>query len=316
MRCVITGGAGFLGSHLSDLILQQDHEVLVLDTLSTGSRANIAHLLSHPGFTFRECDVRHPLQVDGPVDIVFNLASPASPPVYSRRRVECLLINSLGVYHAARLALDTGARLVQASTSEVYGDPLHHPQVETDWGNVNPVGERSCYDEGKRYGEALLTALRLEEGLNSGIVRIFNTYGPRMHPFDGRVISGFIRQALTGEPLTVFGDGSQTRSFCYVSDLVRALWLMGNSDHPGPVNLGNPQEHTILQMAHYIRALTGSKSPIVHEPLPADDPARRRPQISRAKEVLGWEPVVGLEEGLQHVIDWQRRTLGATKQPA
>ncbi|GAB3699513.1 UDP-glucuronic acid decarboxylase family protein [Corynebacterium nasicanis] len=316
MRCVITGGAGFLGSHLADLIIQQGHEVLVLDSLHTGSRANICHLLPHPAFTFRECDVRYPLQVDGPVDIVFHLASPASPPVFTAQRVDCLLTNSLGVYHAARLALDSGARLVQASTSEVYGDPLHHPQVEGDWGNVNPIGERSCYDEGKRYGEALITAMRLEHGLNSGIARIFNTYGPRMHPHDGRVISGFVRQALAGEPLTVFGNGSQTRSFCYVSDLVRGLWLLGNSDHPGPVNLGNPLEHSVLDMAHYIRRLTGSSSPIVHEPLPGDDPARRRPQIARAKEVLGWEPVVGLEEGMSQVIAWQRQVLAASKLPA
>lgn len=306
MRCVITGGAGFLGGHLTDLILSLGHEVVAIDDLSTGSRENIAHHFDDPAFSFREADVQQPLTVEGPVDIVFHLASPASPPVYSADRVRCLLTNSLGVYHAALLALEKGARLVQASTSEVYGDPLHHPQVENDWGNVNPIGERSCYDEGKRYGEALLSSLRLERGLNSGIVRIFNTYGPRMHPYDGRVISGFIRQALEGSPLTVFGDGLQTRSFCYVSDLVRGLWLMGRSDHPGPVNLGNPLEHTILEMAHYIRDLTGSSSPIVHQALPSDDPTRRRPDITRASEVLGWKPVVGLEEGLQKVITWQR----------
>lgn len=223
MRCVITGGVGFLGGHLTDLILSLGHEVVAIDDLSTGSRENIAHHFDNPAFSFREADVQQPLTVEGPVDIVFHLASPASPPVYSADRVRCLLTNSLGVYHAALLALEKGARLVQASTSEVYGDPLHHPQVENDWGNVNPIGERSCYDEGKRYGEALLSSLRLERGLNSGIVRILNTYGPRMHPYDGRVISGFIRQALEGSPLTVFGDGLQTRSFCYVSDLVRGL---------------------------------------------------------------------------------------------
>ena len=307
MRCVITGGAGFLGGHLTDLILSQGHEVVAIDDLSTGSPENISHHLDNPAFSFREADVQQPLEVEGPVDIVFHLASPASPPVYSADRVNCLLTNSLGVYHAALLAQDQGARIVQASTSEVYGDPLHHPQVETDWGNVNPVGERSCYDEGKRYGEALLTALRLERGLNAGIVRIFNTYGPRMHPHDGRVISGFIRQALAGEALTVFGDGLQTRSFCYVSDLVRGLWLMGNSRHPGPINLGNPLEHTILDMAHYIRDLTGSTSEIVHQPLPSDDPTRRRPDIARAKKILDWEPTVGLEAGLQQVITWQRQ---------
>lgn len=306
MRCVITGGAGFLGSHLCDLILVQGHEVVVIDDLSTGSLENISQHLDNPGFTFHRADVREALQVDGPVDIVFNLASPASPPVYSTARVDCMLTNSLGVLNAANLALEHDARLVQASTSEVYGDPLHHPQVESDWGNVNPIGERSCYDEGKRYGEALLTAMRHERRLNSGIVRIFNTYGPRMHPHDGRVISGFIRQALHGEPITVFGDGSQTRSFCYVSDLVRGLWLMGNSAHPGPINLGNPLEQSVLEMANYIRDLTSSTSTIVHEPLPADDPTRRRPQISRAGEVLGWAPEVGLEEGLQKVIGWQR----------
>lgn len=306
MRCVITGGAGFLGSHLCDLIMSQGHEVTVIDDLSTGSLENISQHLDDPRFSFIQADVREPLQVDGPVDIVFSLASPASPPVYSAARVDCMLTNSLGVLHAATLALEHGARLVQASTSEVYGDPLHHPQVESDWGNVNPIGERSCYDEGKRYAEALLTSMRHERQLNSGIVRIFNTYGPRMHPHDGRVISGFIRQAIHGEPLTVFGDGSQTRSFCYVSDLVRGLWLMGNSDHPGPVNLGNPLEHSVLEMAHYIRDLTSSTSGIVHEELPSDDPTRRRPQITLAKEVLGWEPTVGLEEGLQKVIGWQR----------
>ncbi len=309
MRVVITGGAGFLGGHLTDLILSLGHEVVALDDLSTGSRHNTDHHLDNSAFSLQHADVQKPLEVEGPVDIVFHLASPASPRVYSAERVSCLLTNAFGVHHAALLAQEKGARIVQASTSEVYGDPLHHPQVETDWGNVNPVGERSCYDEGKRFGEALLTSMRLERGLNSGIVRIFNTYGPRMHPHDGRVISGFIRQALAGEPLTVFGDGTQTRSFCYVSDLVRGLWLMGQSDHPGPINLGNPVEHTILDMAHYIRSLTGSDSPIVHETLPADDPTRRRPDITRAKQVLDWEPVVGLREGLLEVINWQQEFL-------
>lgn len=316
VRCVITGGAGFLGSHLTDLILDQGHQVVVLDNLDTGRALNLRHRVGHPHLTFAHADVKQAITLDGPVDIVFNLASPASPPVYSAHRVNCLLTNALGVYQAARLALAKGARIVQASTSEVYGDPLNHPQLETDWGNVNPVGERSCYDEGKRYGEAMLMALRHEEGLNSGIVRIFNTYGPRMHPFDGRVISGFVRQALAGEPLTVYGDGSQTRSFCYVSDLVRGLWLMGNSTHPGPVNLGNPLEFSVLEMAGIIRSLTGSSSPIVHLPLPSDDPTRRRPAIGRAREALGWEPVIGMEEGLRNVIDWQRELLPQFKETA
>ncbi|QYR18062.1 NAD-dependent epimerase/dehydratase family protein [Corynebacterium glutamicum] len=308
MRCVITGGAGFLGSHLTDLILNEGHEVIVLDDLSTGSLSNLVHQISNPRLQIKTVDVRKKFEIDGPVDIVFNLASPASPPVYTQRRVDCLLINSEGVLQVAEFALQKGARLVQASTSEVYGDPLSHPQIEHHWGNVNPIGERSCYDEGKRFAEALLSAMRLEQGLNAGIIRIFNTYGPRMHPYDGRVISGFVRQALSNEPLTVFGDGSQTRSFCYVSDLVRGLWLMGNSNQSGPINLGNPIEQTVLSMAHLIKESTKSESEIIFEPLPSDDPVRRRPDISKAKELLGWEPLVGVDEGLRQVINWQIET--------
>lgn len=308
MRCVITGGAGFLGSHLTDLILNEGHEVIVLDDLSTGSLSNLFHQISNPRLQIKTVDVRKKFEIDGPVDIVFNLASPASPPVYTQRRVECLLINSEAVFQVAEFALEKGARLVQASTSEVYGDPLSHPQIEHHWGNVNPIGERSCYDEGKRFAEALLSAMRLEQGLNAGIIRIFNTYGPRMHPFDGRVISGFVRQALANEPLTVFGDGSQTRSFCYVSDLVRGLWLMGNSNQSGPINLGNPIEQTVLSMAHLIKESTNSESEITFEPLPSDDPVRRRPDISKAKELLGWEPLVGIDVGLREVINWQIET--------
>ena len=308
MRCVITGGAGFLGSHLTDLILNEGHEVIVLDDLSTGSLSNLAHAISNPRLQIKTVDVRKKFDIDGPVDIVFNLASPASPPVYIQRRVECLLINSEAVLQVAEFALQKGARLVQASTSEVYGDPLSHPQIEHHWGNVNPIGERSCYDEGKRFAEALLSAMRLEQGLNAGIIRIFNTYGPRMHPYDGRVISGFVRQALSNEPLTVFGDGSQTRSFCYVSDLVRGLWLMGNADHSGPINLGNPVEQTVLSMAHLIKEATNSESEIIFEPLPSDDPVRRRPDISKAKELLDWEPLVGVDVGLRQVINWQVET--------
>lgn len=311
MRCVITGGAGFLGSHLTDHILDQGHDVVVIDNLDTGHPGNLAHRLEDPALSFQNGDVREPLTVDGPVDIVFHLASPASPPVYGAHRVDCLLTNARGTYHAGLLALEKDARIVQASTSEVYGDPLHHPQKETDWGNVNPIGERSCYDVGKRYGEAILTAMRVEQDLNSGIVRIFNTYGPRMHPYDGRVVSGFIRQALTGEPLTVFGDGSQTRSFCYVAGLVRGLWLMGLSEHPGPINLGNPGEYTILELARGILQLTGSTSEITHHPLPSDDPTRGRPDITRAREILGWEPTVSLEEGLHRVIAWQQGLINA-----
>ena len=305
MRCVITGGAGFLGSHLTDLILNEGHEVIVIDDLSTGSLANLEHALDNPRLLVMTADTREPFTIDGNVDIVFNLASPASPPVYMENRVDYLLVNSVAVMAVAEFALAKGARFVQASTSEVYGDPLTHPQVEKDWGNVNPIGERSCYDEGKRFAEALLTALRLERGLNAGLIRIFNTYGPRMHPYDGRVISGFVRQALSNEPLTVFGDGSKTRSFCYVSDLVRGLWLMGNSDATGPINLGNPVEQTVLSMAHLIKESTNSESEIVFEPLPSDDPVRRRPDISKAKEVLGWEPQVEINTGLRQVINWQ-----------
>lgn len=305
MRCVITGGAGFLGSHLTDLILSEGHEVVVLDDLSTGSLRNLVHQISNPRLQIKTVNVRNKFEVDGPVDIVFNLASPASPPVYTQRRVDCLLINSEAVLQVAEFALAKGARLVQASTSEVYGDPLSHPQREHHWGNVNPIGERSCYDEGKRFAEALLSAMRLERGLNAGIIRIFNTYGPRMHPYDGRVISGFVRQALNNEPLTVFGDGSQTRNFCYVSDLVRGLWLMGNADHSGPINLGNPVEQSVLSMAHLIRESTNSSSEITFLPLPSDDPVRRRPDISKAKEELGWEPLIRIGEGLSQVINWQ-----------
>lgn len=307
-QIVIAGGAGFLGSHLADYALREGYDVVVYDNLDTGSLSNIGHLFGSrsPGFTFIHGDVREPIEVSGPVSVVFNLASPASPPVYSADRLGCLQTNSVGAHHAAEFAMAKGARLVQASTSEVYGDPLAHPQVETDWGNVNPVGARSCYDEGKRYAEAFLAAARHEYGLDVGIARIFNTYGPRMHPEDGRVVSGFVRQALAGEPLTVYGDGTQTRSFCYVSDLVRGLWAMGQAlGEMGPINLGNPEERTIGDMAVIVRDLVGSSSEIVYEPLPSDDPTRRRPDITRAGELLHWGPEVPLEDGLREVVEWQ-----------
>lgn len=305
---VITGGAGFLGSHLASRALASGVRVTVVDNLSTGNLGNLRSQLDDRNLDFIQADVQDEKITSiggrGPIDVIFNLASPASPPVYSDARVNCLLTNALGVRNVATLAHKHGARLVQASTSEVYGDPEEHPQTERYLGNVNPVGPRSCYDEGKRYAEAYLAAHRHEQGTNTGIVRIFNTYGPNMSPHDGRVISGFVHQALTGEPLTVYGDGSQTRSFCYVSDLVEAIWKMGEIDHPGPINIGNPGEYTILDLARTVLDLTGSDSPIEYLPLPAEDPTRRRPDIARAGDVLGWRPTVNLREGLRRTIEW------------
>lgn len=304
MKVVVTGGGGFLGSHLCEALLRRGDTVWCLDNFSTGEPRNIAHLREAPGFRPVRADVTEPFDVPGPVDAVAHLASPASPPDYHRLPLETLSVGSRGTENALRLAERHGARFVLASTSEVYGDPALHPQPEDYWGNVNPVGPRSVYDEAKRYAEALSMAYRRSLGVDVGIVRIFNTYGPRMRPHDGRVVSTFVRQALVGRPLTLYGDGSQTRSFCYVDDLVRGLTAMLDSAHGGPVNLGNPSERTVRQLAELVLHITGSPSEIAYRALPVDDPARRRPVIVRARELLGWAPLVPIEEGLRRTIDW------------
>ncbi|GGT12407.1 UDP-glucuronic acid decarboxylase family protein [Streptomyces purpureus] len=304
MRVAVTGGGGFLGSHLCEALLRRGNAVMCLDDFSTGQPQNIAHLRDHPAFEFIRADVTEPVDVRGRVDAVAHLASPASPPDYLRRPLQTLAVGSRGTERMLRLAERHGARFLLASTSEVYGDPLTHPQSEEYWGNVNPVGPRSVYDEAKRYAEAVSFAYRRSLGVNVGVVRIFNTYGPRMRPHDGRVVSSFITQALSGEPLTIYGDGKQTRSFCYVDDLVRGLLAMLDSDETGPVNLGNPQERTVGELAELVLRLTGSTSEVQYHPLPTDDPTRRRPVITRARELLGWDPEVDVEEGLLRTVDW------------
>jgi len=299
----VAGAAGFLGSHLCDALLDRGDEVVALDNLSTGSLANLAAAEGRAGFSFKECDVADSVPVDGEVDLVMNLASPASPPAYLERPLETLAVGSEGTRRLLELAGEHDARFVQASTSEVYGDPAVHPQPESYWGNVNPIGPRSVYDESKRFGEALVMAHQRARGANVGIARIFNTYGPRLSPGDGRVVSNFVVQALRGEPLTVYGDGAQTRSFCYVSDLVAGLLALAGVTATGPINLGNPTELTMGELANRVLAATGSSSPIVHLDLPADDPTRRRPDISLASSLLGWAPVVGFDEGLAATIE-------------
>ncbi|GLZ29180.1 epimerase [Lentzea sp. NBRC 105346] len=291
---MVTGGAGFLGSHVCEALLRDGERVVCVDDFRTGVRDNLPD-----GVGLVTADVSRPIDVLGSVDLVLHLACPASPVDYLRMPVDTLRTGGFGTYHALELARRKGARVVVASTSEVYGDPLEHPQRETYWGNVNPIGPRSVYDEAKRFGEAMTTAFRTEHGTDTGIVRIFNTYGPRMRTDDGRMIPTFLRQALTGEPLTVHGDGSQTRSLCHVDDLVRGLLAMARSDHPGPINLGNPHEVTVLEVARKIVDFTGSSSPIRHLPSMTDDPKRRRPDIRLARRVLGWEPVISLDEGLR-----------------
>ena len=300
----MAGGAGFLGSHLCDHLIGRGDEVVCVDNLCTGEYANIEALQDSPRFTFIEADICAGLDVDGRVDAVAHLASPASPPDYHRMPIETLRVGSRGTENALTLAADRGARFVLASTSEVYGDPAVHPQTEAYWGNVNPIGPRSVYDESKRYAEAVTAAYGRTAGTDVGIVRIFNTFGPRMRPEDGRVVSSFITQALNGDPLTIYGDGSQTRSFCYVDDLVRGIVAMLDGDERGPVNLGNPMERTVTELAEMIVAATGSSSAIEYHPLPADDPTRRRPDIGRARERLGWEPRVELADALDRTIAW------------
>ncbi|HLF40391.1 MAG TPA: UDP-glucuronic acid decarboxylase family protein [Acidimicrobiia bacterium] len=306
-RAVVTGGAGFLGSHLCRALLARGWDVLALDNLITGRRSNVADLEGATGFTFVLHDVTAPLDVAGGVDAVLHFASPASPPDYLAHPIETLEVGSTGTRLTLELARAKGARYLLASTSEVYGDPLVHPQPETYWGNVNSVGPRAVYDEAKRYAEAMATAYRTTFGADVRIVRIFNTYGPHLRPGDGRVVSNFITQALTGRPLTVYGDGSQSRSFCYVDDEVRGLLALLDSDYDeGPVNIGNPDEYTILELAEVVLDVTGSASPVVHEPLPVNDPTRRRPDISLAERVLGWKPEVLLRDGVARTAEWFR----------
>lgn len=306
-HAVVTGGAGFLGSHLCERFLEAGSEVACLDNFSTSSPGNVAHLLGRPGFQLVDYDVTRPLLVPGEVDLVLHFASAASPMDYLRLPLETLEVGAVGTHNALCLAEDKGARFVLASTSEVYGDPLQHPQSEDYWGNVNPVGPRSVYDEAKRYAEALTTAYRSSRGVDTAIVRIFNTYGPRMRPNDGRAIPTFIRQALAGDPLTVTGDGSQTRSVCYVDDTVAGILALAASEFAGPVNIGGSQELTVLRLAETIRDLVGSASPIEFVARPVDDPAMRRPDTILAQRRLGWRPAITLEEGLRRTIGWFAR---------
>jgi dTDP-glucose 4,6-dehydratase len=303
---VITGAAGFLGSHLCDRFLEEGHKVIGIDNFITGHPQNIAHLFGNPDFKLIRHDVSNYIYVDGRVDNVLHFASPASPIDYLKIPIQTLKVGSLGTHNALGLAKAKGARFMIASTSEVYGDPLEHPQKETYWGHVNPVGLRGCYDEAKRFAEAMTMAYHRHHGLNTRILRIFNTYGERMRLDDGRALPSFVSSAIKGEPMTVFGDGSQTRSFCYVSDLIEGIWRLLHVDFHEPVNLGNPSEITILDFAKevqtIVRELIGKEIPIVHKPLPADDPKQRRPDITRAKELLGWEPKVERAEGLRKTI--------------
>lgn len=306
MRVLVTGASGFLGSHLVDRLLGEGYSVVGFDNLSTGSPENIAHLANESRFDFLEGDVCEPFD-PGPVDYVFNFASPASPPKYLELAIETLRAGSVGVENTLEIALNNSAGYLHASTSECYGEPLEHPQRESYWGNVNPVGPRSVYDEAKRYAEALVMAYHRSRGANTHLVRIFNTYGPRLHPEDGRVISNFIAQALANEPLTIYGKGDQTRSFCYVDDLVEGILRLSRSEEHFPVNIGNPNEFTILECAREVLELIGSKSELRYLPMPEDDPTRRCPDIAKAKALLGWEPKTNLRQGLIKTIEYFRR---------
>jgi dTDP-glucose 4,6-dehydratase len=307
LRIIVSGAAGFIGSHMCDRLLAEGHAVAGLDNLLTGSEQNLAHLAGKPHFEFIRQDVTLPFDLDGPVDAILHMASPASPRDYLEHPIETLDVGSAGTRRMLELARQHQATFLLTSTSECYGDPVEHPQVETYWGNVNPVGPRSCYDESKRFAEAMTMAYHRTYGLRTNIARIFNTFGPRMKLNDGRVVPAFLDQALRGKPLTVSGDGSQTRSFCYVSDLVDGLYRLMQSEERYPVNLGNPREMTILEFAECIRRMTGSRSAIAYQPLPEDDPQKRQPDITKARRLLGWEPRVPLEEGLRATIDYFRQ---------
>ena len=316
-RTLVTGGAGFLGSHLCERLLADGHEVVCMDNLITGNPDNVAHLIDNPSFQIVRHDVSNYVYVAGDLDYLFHFASPASPIDYLKLPIQTLKVGALGTHNCLGLAKAKGARMLIASTSEVYGDPLEHPQKETYWGNVNPVGFRGVYDEAKRFAEAMTMAYHRFHGVETRIVRIFNTYGPRMRLNDGRALPAFMGQALRGEPITVFGDGSQTRSFCYVDDLIEGIWRLLNSDEPEPTNIGNPAEMTILEFAQKVVELTGTASEIIFKDLPADDPKVRQPDISKARRVLNWEPTVDLDTGLGRTLDYfrgkvdQRREAGA-----
>ncbi len=307
MRAVVTGGAGFLGSHLCDYLIERDWEVLAIDNLVTGAEANVRHLAKHPRFRLVRQDVSRYVEVPGPVDYVLHFASPASPIDYLKLPIQTLKVGSLGTHNTLGLALAKKAKYFMASTSECYGDPHVTPQPESYWGNVNPIGPRGVYDEAKRFAEAMVMAYHRARGVDTHIVRIFNTYGPRMRLNDGRALPNFVYQALSGQPITVYGDGRQTRSFCYVSDLIDGIYRLMQVDEHEPVNIGNPHEITILEFAERIRTLLGSSVPIIFEPLPQDDPKQRCPDISKARRLLGWEPKVNLEEGLRRTLEFFQR---------
>ena len=304
MRILVTGGAGFLGSNLCDRLLSEGHDVIAMDNLITGTTDNIAHLAGHPRFSFIKHDVTQYIYIKGPLDAILHFASPASPVDYLELPIQTLKVGSLGTHNALGLALEKGARFLLASTSEVYGDPAVHPQPESYWGHVNPIGPRGVYDEAKRFAEAMTMAYHRSHAVETRIVRIFNTYGPRMRLNDGRVVPNFVGQALRGQPLTVYGEGRQTRSFCYVSDLIEGIHRLLMSSENEPVNIGNPVEMSILHFAETINRLTGNPAGIRFEPLPVDDPKQRQPDISKARRVLGWEPTVSLEQGMAQTIAW------------
>lgn len=303
-RVVVTGGAGFLGSHIADALIERGDEVVVIDNLITGAMGNVEHLFGKEGFTFQHHDVSNHVWVPGPVDAVLHFASPASPRDYLELPIQTLKVGSLGTHNTLGLAMAKDARYLLASTSEVYGDPLVHPQDESYWGNVNPVGPRGVYDEAKRFAEAMTMAYHRHHGLDVRLLRIFNTYGPRMRPLDGRVVSNFLVQALRGKPLTIYGDGSQTRSFCYVDDEVRGILALLDGDEVGPVNIGNPTEFTVRELAEIVIDVVGNDVELVTEPLPVDDPQQRKPDISLARSVLGWEPEVDLRTGIERTAEW------------